>query len=311
MGLLHNFLLGKTLLQTLWLNLFTRQQIERSHYFVNGLGTPPWEQMPEGEACPVAEQLKGSLMGRLVPLCRFCLLVEEGLHYSEGCMHLDYNSGMADPSVAIDSSAKKARALWTNPEKRPWRELTALIVFIFQQRTKGFECWQIQAGLDRACEAVESFALWSGGLRVSSNAGEQYTSGSDDFVESQIWLFSDMLGEIWFSQLQQEMAALDGIAKILYGCVIAYFKEQLVDSNALAAQATNLYWQLCERDFQDLVDNCHQDEINKIRRHKLRLRFADYVQQTYNRFCPNTTARQLDAWAKCRPNLIKYLKQEN
>lgn len=311
MGLLHNFLLGQNFWQTLWLNLFTQQQLERSNLFPEGLGVPPWEHMPAGEACPVAERLKQSLMGRLVPLSRFCFLTKDGLHYSEGLAHSNYREGVADPSVAIDSTGKEPKALWVNPEKRPWRELTALLSFVVQQKNQGFQCKQIQAGLDRACEVTESFALWSGGLRVSSNAGEQYVSGADDFVESQVWLYSSMLGESWFAQLQAEMSVLDNSAKTLYGCVIAYFKEQLVNGGKLAAQATQLFWQLCERDFQALLDSCNQDEKSQHQRHELRLRFADYVHQAYNRFCPNETARQLDAWAKCRPNLSRYLKQEH
>ena len=311
MGLLHNFLLGDCLWQSIRLNLLTRSQIQQANIFSQGLGTAPWEQMPEGEDCPVAQNLKQSLMGRLIPLSRFCLLTKEGLHYSEGLAHLGYLEGMADPSVAIDYSGNKPKALWTNPEKRPWRELTALLSFFSQQKNQGFQCWQISTGLAQARDVTETLVLWSGGLRVSSTAGEQFASGSDDFVESQVWLRSSMLGEIWFAQLQAEMAVLDEISRILYGCVAGYFKEQLVDGSKLAAQATQLFWQLCERDFQNLVDSCDQNEEGKQKRRALRLRFADYVRQSYDNHCPNETARQLDAWAKCRPNLGKYLKQEN
>jgi len=266
--------------------------------------------MPEGEDCVVSLQLKESLMGRLVPLCRFCLLADQGLHYSEGLAHAGYKDGIADPSVAIDYSGKDPKALWANPEKRPWRELTSLLGFFAQQQSHGFQSWQLRAGLERLEQMDDAFAIWSGGLRVSSNAGEQYASGSDDFVESQVWLHRDMLGEFWFSQLKAEMDGLDEIAKSLYGRVAGYFKEQLVDGSKLAAQSTSLFWQLCERDFQSLVNSCDQDEASIVRRHRLRQGFARYAQQAYDRFCPKETARQLDAWAKCRPNHSKYLKQE-
>ena len=84
----------------------------------------------------------------------------------------------------------------------------------------------------------------------------------------------------------------------------------MVDGSKLAAQSTNLFWQLCERDFQALVNSCDQDKVSVARRHQLQQRFARYAQQAYDRFCPKETARQLDAWAKCRPNHSKYLKQE-
>lgn len=310
MGLLHSFLLGENLFKTVWLNLLTEQQIAAANLFSEGLGRAPWEQMPTGEDCPVARKLKESLMGRLLPLCRFCLLADDGLHYSEGLAHADYNSGMADPTVAVDYSAKKARALWVNPEKRPWRELTALLNLYSQQKSQGFRCWQIDAGLIRAGAAGENFALWSGGLSVSSNAGEQYASGSDDFVESQVWLHSDMLGAVWFTLLQTEMSALDELAKMLYGCVMGYFKSQLVDGKKLAEQATHHFWQLCERQVQALLDACGSDEESLQKRRDLRLCFANAVNQSFDLHCPQETARQLDAWAKARPNLSKYLKQE-
>ncbi len=311
MGLLHNTLEGTTLWQTLWLNLLTRQQIEQSQRYPQGVGTPPWEQMPAGEDCAVARQLKASLMGRLLPLCRFCLLAEDGLHYSEGIVHPGYKEGVSDPSVAVNYSGKDPKALWTDPDKRPWRELTALLGFLAQQQTQGFNCLQLNAGIHRATGVVDSFAIWSGGLRVSSNAGEQYASGSDDFVESTLWLHSATLGEFWFAQLQQEMTALDDLAKSLYGRVLAYFKTQLMDGAKLAAQATHLFWQLCERDFQSLLDHCEPSETNQVALQQLRHRFASYVQQAYDHHCPKDTARQLDAWAKCRPHFQKYLQQES
>lgn len=311
MGLLHNYLLGDSLWHSLWFSLLTEQQIAGWKIYPQGCGTPPWERMPEGESCTVAEQLKQTLMGRLVPLSRFCLLTEKGMHYSEGLRHPGYKEGVSDPATAIDYTGKEPKALWANPEKRPWRELTALLSFFAEQQGQGFECRQIRASLHRASQVTECFALWSGGLRVSSNAGEQYASGSDDFVESQVWLSSNMLGELWFAQLRSEMSALDGVAKSIYGCVTAYFKGQLVDGSKFAAQATHLFWQLCERDFQTLVDSCDQDEASKRQRRVLRQRFAGYARQAYDRHCPNETARQLDAWAKSRPNLGKYLNQED
>jgi len=310
MGLLHTFFSGNRIQETLWLNLLTLRQVEQMNIYPGGVGTAPWEAMPEGENCEKAQQLRHSLMGRLLPLCRFCLLVKEGMHYSEGIAHPGYKEGIVDPSMAINHSGKEPKALWVDPEKRPWRELTALLGFFDQSSSQGFQSWQVNSGLDRARDVAEEFAIWSGGLRVSSNAGEQYPGGSDDFVESQVWLHSAILGQNWFSQLKQEMEGLDALAKNLYGRVQGFYKEQTVDGGKIAPQATQLFWQLCEREFQSLIDLCDQTEEAAQQRQKLRQRFAGYVHQAYDKFCPRETARQLDAWAKCRPNNSKYLKQE-
>ena len=310
MGFLHTFFAGGNLQETLWLNLLTHQQLAQMQLYPAGVGTAPWEDMPTGEDCSVARVLCESLMGRLLPMSRFCLLSSDGLHYSEGLPHAGYKEGVVDPSMAVNYSGKEPKALWVNPEKRPWRELTALLGFIQQSDSQGFQSWQVRCGLDRARDQVKLFALWSGGLRVSSNAGEQYVSGADDFVESQIWLYSDMLGQSWFVQLKQEVDALDGLAKNLYGRVMGYYQELTVDGGKLAPQATQLFWQLCERQFQQLVDHCDQGEPSKATRQKLRRRFAGYVQQAYDQFCPRDTARQLAAWAKQQPNNSMYLKKE-
>ncbi len=310
MGLLHNFLFGKNMQQTVWLNLFSLQQLEQMNLYPEGVGTAPWETMPEGEDCDKARKLKRSLMGRLLPICRFCLITEDGLHYSEGIAHPGYKKGIFDPSIAVNYSGKEPKALWVDPQKRPWRELTALLGFFEQADSQGFQSWQIRSGLKRAEYATDAFAIWSAGLRVSSNAGEQYASGNDDFVESLIWLHSEILGGIWFTQLKSEMDALNDLAKNLYGRVQSFFKSQKVDGSKIAPQATQLFWQLCERDFQNLVDQCAQTEEAALKRQQLRKRFSGYIHQAYDKFCPHETARQLDAWAKCRPNTSKYLKQE-
>ncbi|WP_460428817.1 type I-E CRISPR-associated protein Cse1/CasA [Azotobacter armeniacus] len=318
-GVLHNFLISESLWQTLWLNLLTAKQIEQSNLFPQRLGTAPWEQMPEGEDCAVAQSLKQSLQGRLVPLCRFCLLTEDGLHYSEGLAHASYKEGIADPSVAVNYSGKDPKALWVDPEKRPWRELTSLLGFLELDGGQSFQCLQIRAGLNRARDVTETFAFWSGGLRVTSNSGEQYAAGNDDFVESQIWLHSSSLGASWFGQLKFEMDGIEKLADQLWSSVFHYFKELKADNGKkeantyagkVAKVATHLFWQLCERDFQALVDACEPDEEGRRQRQELRRRFARYVQQAYDRFCPRETARQLDAWAKCRPSTAKYLQQE-
>ncbi len=304
LGFLHNFLQGKFLQETLWLNLFTQQQINELGIYTQGLGIAPWERMPTGENCASAEMLKSSLIGRLVPLSRYCLLAENGLHYSEGIAHAGHKEGGIDPSVSVDISGKDAKAIWTDPEKRPWRLLTALLGFLSQTANKGFDCYQLRLNMGRAIRKMPTIGIWSGGLRVSSNAGEQYVSGTDDFVESLIQLNSAILGEVWFANLRLEMDELEKLSKTVYGATFNYFKSQNMENKDQAAQASNLFWQLCERQFQAFLNVCNDEE--KV--HALRPVFARFVHKAYDTYCPKDTARQLDAWAKNRPNLSSYLK---
>ena len=304
MGFLHHFLIGEALLDTLWLNLFTKEQIAFMPYTA-GLGVAPWEIMPEGEQCEQAKQLQNSLMGRLIPLSRFCLLNEDGLHYSEGITHLSYKDGMIDPSVAVNFSGKDAKVLWVDTERRPWRFLTAMLSFM-SAGSSGFDCFHLTLGLPRARRThLIHMGLWSGGLRVSSNAGEQYCSGSDDFVESVIFFNNADLGEYWYHELKQEMTDLDQLAKQVYGATMGYFKSQKSEGKNEAAQASQLFWQLAERQFQSLINACG---VGKAQTDVLRHTFAHYASLSYSTYCPNDTARQLDAWAANLPKFNTYLK---
>jgi len=304
-GLLHTFCSGTSLQKTIWLNLFTHEEIADLKSYPNGLGTAPWQQMPQGEDCTTAKNLKNALMGRLIPLSRFCLLTEQGLHYSEGLAHANYKEGVTDPSVAVDHSGKEAKVRWADPERRPWRELTGLLSFMGREASR-FDCIQLRLAMKKAQSLEEEIAVWSGGLRVSSNAGEQYVTGLDDAVESLCWLQPNIWGEIWFARFKEEMGELDRLAKTLYGCVMSYYKTLLVDGANSAAQATHLFWQLCERQAQALLNNCDDLAIC----HQLRRQFADHAMQIFNQACPHQTARQLDAWAKAKPNFALYLQQE-
>ena len=307
LGFLHNYLQGQSLLETLWVNLFSRQQILEIGIYPQGVGIAPWEHMPAGENCVSADAMKSSLMGRLIPFSRFCLLADKGLHYSEGIAHSGYKEGMVDPSISVNFSAKETKAIWVDPEKRPWRLLTALLSFFSQASSKGFDCYQLRLNMGRAIRQMPRIGIWSGGLSVSNNAGEQFISGSDDFVESLIYLPSNILGDLWFVNLQLEMDELDKLSKIVYGTTLSYFKSQNMETKEQAAQASNLFWQLCERQFQSLVNAC--DNAEQVR--ALRPIFAKFVHKAYDSYCPNDTARQLDAWAKNRPNLSNYLKNPN
>ena len=304
MGLLHSFCQGDSLQKSIWLNVFSHAELANLTIFPGGLGRAPWEKMPEGEACPIALALKSSLMGRLITLSRFCLLRECGLHYSEGIAHDSYKDGIYDPSITVNPSGNDVKVLWANPEKRPWRELASLLGFITPQNSN-HDCIQLRLSLSKSIRCNEAVAIWSGGLRVSFNAGEQYVSGTDDIVESLLWLVPGQLSEIWFLHFQQEMNALDSVGKSLYGSVMAYFKTQLMDGEKFAAQASNLFWQLCESHAQKLIDHC--EHPNK--KYELRSKFVRYVEQAFDLFCPNQTARQLDAWARTKPSFGKYLQR--
>lgn len=303
MGLLHSFFFCETLIKSIYVNVFAAEQIDEMKMYPSGVGIASWIQMPKGEDDETAKSLKQSYIGRLVPLNRFILLSDDGIHYSEGIIYPDYAAFVVDPSVSVDFSAKpKPKVLWTDPERRPWRQITSLLSFLNSEQSTGYICFQLKEISER-CKKTKSFSVWSGGVKVSSNAGEQYLTGTDDFVESEVQLSSDVFGSTFFANLSGQMEELENKAKILYGCVMKYFSTLLTDGKNLAAQATGLYWQLTESSFQQLVNACDcpdgEDITNRLE--PFTKKFNSYVLQIYNQYCPNQTARQLEAWAKNKP----------
>ena len=308
-GYLHSFITGDCLCETIWLNMVTSDNVENLKQFPGGMGTPPWEKMPQGENCPIAADLKQSLMGRLVPLCRFVLLSDKGIHYSEGISYLAYKEGNFDLSISVDFSSKNPRVIWADPQKRPWRQLHSLLSFFGSSGDRSFDCFQIRAGALRAKNVVPGFGIWSGGFKVSSNAGEQYASGSDDVVESEVSLMSEWLGEIWFSQLKREMLNLEEMAKHLYGATMGYYKKLTFDGKKHAAQATEIFWQFSEKKFQELINACGDKSGCEVT--NIRPSFINFANKAYNTICPRDTARQLDAWASSKPNLSRFFPKHD
>ena len=304
-GYLHSFFLSRNIVESVYLNLFT-QKSENLDIFLEGVGTPPWETMPDGEDDEIAKKIKNSYMGRLIPLNRFVLLEKDGFHYSEGLELPSYKDGIVDPSVAINrSNSKNIQVVWTNPENRPWRQLTSLLSFIDASGKKSFEIMQLKNSFERL-KGKDVFSIWSGGVSVSQTTGEFQVKNTDDFVESEIQLSSDIFNDSasFFSNLSEEMSNLDFLAsKIVYGAVSRFYSELKMDGKDIAANASNLFWQQCEGVFQRIVDTCtikNTDQYN-LEMDEINNQIWQFVKQIYNQYCPNQSARQLEAWAKNFP----------
>jgi len=312
-GYQHHFLIGSNLLETIWFNTLTTNDLAPLKFFP--VGIPPWERMPEGEDCATARALKKSLMGRLVPISKFVMLAEDGIHYSDGILHDDHNSDVFfDPSIAIDMGNKKV--MWVDPEKQLWRNLPELLTFLSGRLGKN--CFGLKLAIAKACDQCRHFTLWAGGIHVSGNtAGVRKPQGKDDFLESRLLIPSDYIDEdednSWFTAIEREMRALEDLSINLHKAVKKYFegltarhrgkKEDAKAAKAKALLASSMFWQKCDRRAQNLVDACGRKTQMELRRE-----FDKYAKETYNSICPRNTARQLEAWAANMPYTAKYLK---
>lgn len=304
-GYLHSYVQTSSVASTLWLNLFSEESLSKLPCYPEGVGTAPWEKMPAGEDCDVARKLKDSLMGRLVPLCRFCLLSDAGMHYTEGIAHDGYQAGRFDPTQSVARQKNDFKTLWADPDKKPWRSLTSILSFLGIQDASRFVCSQVEMGMSRARDFFESVELWSGGVRVTSNAGEQYLTGSDDFVESQFEFSPQDVGEQFFVIFSASVDQLDHLAKQLYSSVLGYFETMGTEGKTMAERATSKFWEIAGLHAQELIDSCFPGENPE----SVRNFFRATMRNTYNESCPHFTPRQLQAWAENQPNASKKGKK--
>lgn len=302
-GYLNSCLWGMSILETVWLNLFTREALGRfrSDWRDQAI-IPPWELMPAGEDDEIARSLKNGYMGTLIAMSRFVLLEKEGVIYSEGIQYPYHKNGWREPFLAF---ADKDKMLWLDTAKRPWRNLTALLSASFLKGQATFQCPQINELLLRAREAQDTIGIWSGGLKVRGNAGDQSVKQTDDYIESLVFLNTSSIGDPWFIDLSSEMEELNKLSSNLYKSIKSYFNDLMTKNDDLLKKALEEFWMLAEPLFQEMVEGC--EDID--RRFVIRKKYALIAQQIYDHYCSNASARQMSAWAKNRVNVRKYLSK--
>ena len=199
------------------------------------------------------------------------------------------------------SKGDNLKLTWSDPEKSPWRELTAICSFLASQRNTQSECQQVNFCWTKSRGMFLELTVWSGGVQVTSTMGEQKVSGANDYVESET-TFPPL--QDWFGCFGNEMGLIDSALKFLDLSINHYAeKMESSDSDARKKKAKRLFWQQCERIRQRIVDDC----TNLEKREALRRTISRLLLESFDEVCPNETARQLDAWAYSRPSFRKYI----
>ena len=312
-GALHSFCLGDSILKTIWFNTFTLEEISKLPQCKEGLGVPPWDQMPKSEDDTIARKLKNSLMGRLVPMSRFCIIDNDSFHLTEGLWHKTGKDFSFDPSQHIN--LKKASLTWCDPEKRPWRELVALFSYLDSDpNRRSITCQQVWLSSQKLLKIdYENISVWSGGLQVSTNSGEQKASGLNDFIESECVVTPT---EDWYSKFINEMMNLQKATEYLQKRIVLYFKslettsdnpmtmkKKSTISDKKASAAMKVFWGYCDCFKQRIIEECDTTDERKAIRKVLVSTMLNFFNET----CPHNTPQQIRAWALSKPDFGKYL----
>ncbi len=180
-GVVHSFVLGETLLDTLRLNLVSEEDLKGPE-FTSGLGTPAWERMPL-ERDTAAEELKTSYIGRLVPMLRFVLMEGEQLHITYG---VQPESTIAEPTASVWTNAKGDRRMARMLSGAHWSAIASAYGYGLKEGETAV-CRQLAWCLPRARTDKAFAGCWIAGVRTSYNSGEQYFGSGDEMFA---WRFA-------------------------------------------------------------------------------------------------------------------------
>lgn len=217
-SMLHTFLRGATLLETIHLNLLNKELVTQA-IGDNRWGQPLWESMPRCATDKTAvENATRTYLGRLVPLTRAIRLEESGrfLLLSNALDFPGYDEGFHEPTATIvtDSDGEGRTLLGASLNRAPWRELHALTV----RRISGLGGPLALKNLD----GDEPFDLWVGAVIPAKHKPGKI----EDIVESVFsHLPAALLGDTGQRIYENGVGHAQGIANRLWNAVRAYRKE--------------------------------------------------------------------------------------
>ena len=112
-SMLHVFIRGKDLADTLWLNIVPLRDLKRIYgYLGEGwFGRPYWEKLPEHrEHKEAVDNATKTFLGRLVPLSRAVLLRENGMLHGEALSYPGVQAGFpAEPTATVVLNKKEKK----------------------------------------------------------------------------------------------------------------------------------------------------------------------------------------------------------
>lgn len=294
-GYLQTCLKGNSIRETVWLNYFTDDDLMELHGGLRLDVRPPWENMPTGEADNRAKELQSSVYAWLVSISRFVLLDDGGIRYTEGLQYPKIKDGYYEPFITIRKEDNVA--LFADPSKKPWRSFVAMLQAVYDDSSE-YSCDILRLFMRRTKENMDVFSVWSGGLRLRANSGDQSVKQDDDYVESEVTLASEFMDSDGYGRLAEAMKKVEGYSAGLQKAIKAYC-SLIDDSTDISAKGRKMYWLAAEPLSNGLINACLSDNNTEIELILSSMR--KIVIDVYDSLCPHESARQILVWMKNKP----------
>jgi CRISPR system Cascade subunit CasA len=299
----HTFINSSNILQTLWLNLLTREDVTKSGH---KWGQPTWELFPSSlEDKQAAINATQTYLGRLVPLTRLIKLQqgEEGylaanvfLGASPKSWSFEHLPAYREPSttvVIVKRNNKEEHAyMRLSLDKHIWRDLGAVLSVAQSVTSVGGPkaISRLQQRPDILSD--EMISVWVGGL-VARQAS------LEDTVEWRLQIPVYALNSQALLHYQSGVSlANDAEGKIRWAIetYLAEFKaytgtdkRSRSQRDSICNKAATFYWQRLDQRYEVLLNN-----PTDLSAWRTIVRNAMY--DAYSKSCPHNTARQIQAF---------------
>jgi CRISPR system Cascade subunit CasA len=295
---LLGLILGKHLLESIYLNLLPKQRFQASEGQTSTrFGRPIWEfSQPPKPSTRVAEEFVRSYLGRLVPFSRAIRLIPG----TDRCLitkGLDYprfpQSREPFATVVARERRKDLTYLRLSVDRHPWRELHSVLVL------GGIE----EAGGPLSLHNIRllyrhkpdlTIDLWVGGMEVDQAK----------LIDSREWLFSftpRLLETNNLAVYQQGVSLALNCESSLRSAVQHYCKVMQLETRGYTARAVGMYWSMLDNFYPELIRVA--EEAGRLDSWEKRLLHC--ALEAYHYACPAETPRQMHAFVMGRRTLFR------
>ena len=318
-GALNSFYVGSSVVDSVMRNLLTLEDIKKNAILSFGLGKPCWELNITGEDCSDAEMMRHSYLGRLVPLVRFCYIDGDEIICTDGIKHLTEKDGVVPLSMTYMEDPKNGiKVKNADPQRKPWRDLIALLSYLDSTSNSSWRCKLLAYCFNRATYAKDTVGIWSGGLKVKINSGEQKVSGSDDFVESYMKFEVEGLRKSsFYTDIVLALKVLEKKEFYLRRAIVEFYSNRgakedkpklLPEKNVPQVKAAKEdYWRQCDLLSEQCINAVGSGLESKEMKQFL-LKINQIALKVYDTYCHASSSADFINWVKNRPHFKSEIK---
>jgi len=282
----HTFIFGKTILETIFLNLLPKSIIKTLPN--SNFGQPVWDNFPKSPNDVSAfENASKTYLGRLVPLSRFIKLDNNPeitkCIFGPTCKELkfEYLPAFLEPTCTVLKSKKNELFyMRISSDKHIWRDFGA--VFSLDQTGT-----QTLKNVKKIVCKKENINIWIGGLETGAQAAK-----IKDTVEWNFFIPVSQLGETELNKYKEGIGFANNAEFSLKNAVKTFCKELKMESS-LNSKAVPFFWQQLDNKYELLLKIAN--DVTKPMDEWEKLLYKTML-WAYEFACPKETPRQIQAY---------------